>query len=667
MYAVFRKDAFPLRVLAGYSRSTRVLSICVVVALFAGLLLTPVQAQSPRNAIDPIDLETFLDVAVPAHLEEYGIPGATLAVVGDDQLLLAKGYGYADLEQGIPVDGERTLFRTGSVGKLITWTAVMQLVEEGLLDLHTDVNEYLDFTIPATFPEPITLAHLLTHTAGFEDVSDLLFVLSPDELLPLDQYLKQYQPMRAFPPGKVNAYSNYGAALAGYIVERVSGEPFDAYVENHIFAPLDMERSTVRQPVPEALAGDLAAGYNASGEGYLRGEFIYVVPYPAGSMSAPAADMARFVLAHLQGHRGEDTAILQGATAQEMHQRLFTPDPRIDGMAYGFMEQRVNGRDVLYHRGSILQFNTGLYLLPEENVGLYVAYNSVTGVEGTASLWQEFMDHYYPAPPDALPEPSPDATTRIAAYAGEYHLARADFRGPGKMFRLLEGAQVTASPEGNLLLTVEGRAEPYSEVEPGLFRHQERDEWLAFHPDDDGRLWLSLDGRPAFVNFTGTSAFKVPWYATLSFSALLILLTLLLVLLSGLGWLIGWLRRRRSGEKRPPAASLARWSALAFGGFLLLFLVMFAGILTDTNPVYGAPSIVFGTPPLANVMLALPWLALAAAVGLVVGTAMVWRGAGGESRSPRGVWTGLHYTLLAVLALAVIWWFWYWGLFSPFA
>lgn len=666
MYVVFRRSALPLGVVGGCSRSARFVSVCVAV-LCAGLLLTPAWAQSSGSTIDPIKLETFLDEILPAHLEEYGIPGAAVAVVGDNRLLLAKGYGYADVEQGTPVDGERTLFRTGSVGKLITWTAVMQLVEQGLLDLHADVNEYLDFTILATFPEPVTLAHLLTHTAGFEDVPDLLFVLSPDEMLPLDEYLKQYQPLRVFPPGEVNAYSNYGAALAGYIVERVSGEPFDAYVENHIFAPLGMERSTVRQPVPQALAGDLAAGYNAGGEGYLRGEFIYVVPYPAGSMSAPAADMARFMLAHLQGDRGEDTAILQGETAQEMHQRQYAPDPRIDGMAYGFMEQRVNGHDVLYHRGSILQFNTGLYLLPEENVGLYVAYNSVTGVEGTASLWQEFMDQYYPATPDALPTPPPDAAARLAAYSGEYHLARADFTGPGKLLRLLEGAQVGASPEGNLLLTVEGRGETYTEVEPALYRHQDRDEWLAFHTDDRGRIWLSLDGRPAFVNFTATSAFNVPWYATLSVSALLILVTLLLSLFSGLGWLIGALRRRGRGEKRPPASRLARRSALAFGGILLLFLLLFASIIADTDPVYGVPSIVFGTPPTIYAVLALPWLAALATIGLVAGAGGVWQGALGGKQPSASLWARLHYTILALLALAVVWWFWYWGFFAPFA
>jgi CubicO group peptidase (beta-lactamase class C family) len=233
--------------------------------LALGMFASPAHAGAPRVTTELSGLEQSLDEVISSQLESLQVPGATVAVVQDGELLLAKGYGYAELERNARVDGERTLFRTGSAGKLFTWTAVMQLVEQGRLDPHVDVNQYLDFTIPATFPEPVTLAHLMTHTTGFEDVPEPLFLLREEQLMPLDQYVKQHQPARVFPPGQARAYSNYGTALAGYIVERVSGEPFYAYVENHIFAPLGMERSTLRQPVPAELADDLAAGYGAGG------------------------------------------------------------------------------------------------------------------------------------------------------------------------------------------------------------------------------------------------------------------------------------------------------------------------------------------------------------------------------------------------------------------
>ncbi len=183
------------------------------------------------------DVEAFLDGIVPLQLEHDDIAGATISIVKDGKLLLAKGYGYADIEKKKPVSAEETLFRPGSVSKLFTWTAVMQLVEQGKLDLDRDVNTYLDFKIPDAFGRPITLKNLLTHTPGFEEAIKDLFAVgseSPD----LGKYLKTHIPKRIYPPGTVPAYSNYGAALAGYIVERVSGRPFNDYIEESIFKPL---------------------------------------------------------------------------------------------------------------------------------------------------------------------------------------------------------------------------------------------------------------------------------------------------------------------------------------------------------------------------------------------------------------------------------------------
>ncbi|MCE7984490.1 MAG: class A beta-lactamase-related serine hydrolase [Caldilinea sp. CFX5] len=630
----------------------------------SGVLPAPARAQAPDAPANLPNLDQFLDATISRQLAELAIPGAAVAVVADGQLLLAKGYGLADREQNRPVDGERTLFRTGSVGKLITWTAVMQFVEQGKLDLHADVNDYLDFTIPATFAEPITLAHLMTHTPGFEDVGEALFVLSPDKMMPLRQYLIELQPARVFPPGRVQAYSNYGTALAGYIVERVSGASFADYVEEQIFVPLAMSRSTLRQPVPLEWADDLAAGYGAGDYRNLKGGFVFMPAYPAGAMSAPAADMARFMLAHLQDGRYADTTILQPATIQAMHRLQYAPDPRLEGMGYGFMRQQVNGQAVLFHRGSTFQFNAALYLLPDEAVGLYVVYNGLGGINAPAQLWQAFMDHYYPAPALPMLTPTPGAADRLAAYTGEYHLARAEFSGAGKIIRLLEAAQVSATADGYLQLVVEGDAARYVEVESGLFRHQEREEYLAFHTGADGTQWLSLDGRPAFLSFTATSAFQVPWYATLSFSALLLLLTLLLFTISSLAWLIGALWRRGAREKPPFVLRLARWLATAFGLIFLIFLVAFVSVMGDIEPAFGVPRLFFGAPPIVDMILLLPWLLALLAAGLTVSAGWLWRGALSAAQPSIPRWTRLHLALLTLLSLAIVWWLTYWNLLA---
>lgn len=209
-------------------------------------------AQPPSGVTTPgsmnrDDIEEFLDTALPRQMEDEHIAGA--AVARDGALLTARGYGYADVEQKQSVVADQTIFLTGSTGKLFTWTAVMQLVEQGKLDLDADVNTYLDFQIPATYPAPIRLKHLMSHSAGFEDRA-FIFARDPGELLPLGPYLARNTPTRVRPPGVLSAYSNYGAALAGYIVECVAQKPFAHYMAEHIFAPLQMRHSSFEQPLP---------------------------------------------------------------------------------------------------------------------------------------------------------------------------------------------------------------------------------------------------------------------------------------------------------------------------------------------------------------------------------------------------------------------------------
>ena len=241
-------------------------------------------------------MDVWLDGFLPYALRTADIPGAVVTVVKDGQILTARGFGYADREKRTPVDPERTLFRPGSVSKLVTWTAAMQLVEQGKLDLDRDVNTYLDFKIPEYDGKPVTLRQLMTHTAGFEEaVKDIIFT-DPAHLLPLGDYLKRWTPKRVFEPGTTPAYSNWATALTGYLVERVSGESFDDYCDKHIFAPLGMTNSTMRQPLPAALAGQMASGYKPGQE---AGKFEIVGPAPAGSLSSTGTDMAKFMIAYL--------------------------------------------------------------------------------------------------------------------------------------------------------------------------------------------------------------------------------------------------------------------------------------------------------------------------------------------------------------------------------
>src|SRR3712207_5535965 len=218
----------------------------------------PPRQQGPT---DPAEMEAFLDKELRREMEKHHIAGAAVSVVRDGELFFAKGYGSADLENGIPVDPERTNFRIGSIAKLFTWTAVMQLAEQGKLDLDADIDTYLDFRIPDTYPQPITLKDLMTHTAGFEDLYYERLAADPNDLLPPREWLISHMPARVRPPGDIAAYSSYGTALAGYIVARVSGEPYDQYIQGHILNPLGMVHTTARSSMPPDIRANTSVGY----------------------------------------------------------------------------------------------------------------------------------------------------------------------------------------------------------------------------------------------------------------------------------------------------------------------------------------------------------------------------------------------------------------------
>lgn len=648
-----------------YSRSFALALLLALLLILGPWMLAPrahasdIAAQITAEIDTEIDLESltdFFDEAAPANLAEFHVPGLALTVVHGDRVVLARGYGYADLARNVPMDPAQTLLRTGSVGKLFTWTAVMQLVEQGRLDLHTDVNAYLDFTIPPTFPEPITPAHLMAHTPGFADVVEGLFVFSPTDVPPLAEYVRSRLPERVFAPGTVQAYSNYGTALAGYIVERVSGQAYADYVEQHVFAPLGMTHSTVLQPPPPGLATETAVGYAYHAGSYLPGDFIYVGPTPAGSMSTTARDMAAFMLAYLNQGRLGDVALLQPATVDLMHSPLYSLDPRMSGMAYGWVEKHLAGYRTLSHGGSILQFHTGVYLIPELDLGFFLAYNGVNGVQARAALLAALARQLEPSRVAAAdPTPPANAASHNAVYAGEYHPARAQFSGAGRILRLFDGAQVTSDADGALLVTQADVTSRYVEVEEGLYRRAGEESLMAFRQDAQGRMWLAQDGNAAIPGLTLSSAFRVPWYATLSLAALLIGANLLLFVGSALGWGVAGLTRRLRRATRPVGLVWSRWAATAFALFMVGFLAALAAALTDIDLRYGVPRVFFGDTPPVYIATAMPWGMLATLIVLIAATASAFR-------RGRGSWVGrFHHSLLIVMGTAQLLWFQYWG------
>ena len=633
---------------------TPLVRILLVCSCLVGMLTVAIPAQAaplldgPQN---PAELEAFLDGVIGSQMTEKHVAGVVVTVVKDGNVLLSKGYGYADLETRKPVDPDQTLFRPGSVSKLFVWTAVMQLVEHGKLDLNADINNYLDFVIPATFPEPITLEHLLTHTPGFEENNQDIAALHPEKLKSLVEYLKTNLPQRVFMPGKVLAYSNYGAALAAYIVERVSGLAFDAYVEQNIFIPLGMQHSTFRQPLPTDLVGEMASGYNYLDGAYQKGDFELIQASPAGSLSATASDMARFMIAHLQNGLYGEQRILQETTAIQMRQLLFTHDASLGGMAYGFFKNTVNGQDMVWHGGDTILFHTGLFLFPEQNLGLFISTNSPDGESIVAAVMKAFPKHYYPVNNAGAPRPTASFSERLAPYVGEYFSARNNYTTIEKTFSLFDPLDVSLGEDGYLLLSMYGETHQYVEVKPGLLREREQPEnQMIYGMNDTGQAYLALTNRPF-------DYLKAPWYGNSKLHFMLIGTIMLLFGLALVRWASGFLKHLRKQEVQPVLARLAHWAAGLFGLLLVGLLVCFLAVLSNNAPVYEMPYFLFvgEAAPLLKIVLFLPWLLGPLAFAMLLFSILAWL---------KKYWSlggRIFYSLLSLCALAGMWMLLYWN------
>jgi CubicO group peptidase (beta-lactamase class C family) len=626
-------------------RWLHVLCLLLVCHLSEGQTQNDVPPEPPSSGpSDPAELESFFDGAVEALLKSHKVPGATISVVKDGEVFFTKGYGYADVGKRIPVDPEKTMFRIASVSKLFAWTGVMQLAEMGKVDLDEDVNTYLDFEIPQTFPEPITLKHLLTHTAGFEDRYRGLFGDGVEDLLPLGEILANNIPARVFPPGQESAYSNYGAALAGYIVERVSGVPFEQYVEDFIYAPLEMTHSTFRQPVPSELASDLATGHTCVNGVFEGRGFEYDPAIADGAMSTSAVDMAHFMIAHLQNGRFGEQRILQEATAKKMHSRLSAHDPRIPGMAHGFYEVDLNGQRGIAHGGDIFYFHTELLLLPEHNLGLFVSFNSDSGSRARDQIVSLFLDRYFPATEMSPVEPPADFAVRAVRFAGYYRLNRYAYETLEKAALLAMGDfKVSALESNGLLVEGMGQSIRIVEVEPLLFRVIGGDlslgsDVVAFRSDASGDI-VQMFPTPTMT------LRKLPWTDTTVFHLMLLGACLVMFL----AVLIRAFRNRKAATSQ---SSLARWRrrlAVTVSLLNLIFVAGFTLMLIQALDTALIPDSVF-------YLLALPVISLLLTVVIVVIEAWAWR---------RGIVTwsdGIFGALAGFAAVAFIYFLNYWNL-----
>ena len=555
-----------------------------------------------------------------------------------------------------PVDPANTLFRPGSVSKLFTWTAVMQLVEQGKLDLDADINQYLDFKVPPYDGQPITLRNIMTHTSGLEEHVRGLITSNPKDTIALGDYVKML-PTRIYAPGKTPSYSNFATTLAGYIIQRVSGQPFDDYIEQHIFKPLDMQHATFRQPLPENLKPLMSKGY-APGSDKPKG-FEIVNPAPAGSLSASGEAMAHFMIAHLQQGAYGDARILSAATARQMHTTALTILPDVHRMLLGFYEENINGHRVIGHAGDTQWFHSDLHLFMDDGVGLFVSMNS-SGSEGSAhklreALLRNFANRYMPGPwPDGKVA-ADEARQHAQQMVGVYENSRREDDTFTSLLNLVSQTKVTTDGKDSIsvpsITDLGGQPVKWREIAPYIWRDIDSGNRLAATLVDGKVQRFAAEPYSPFMVFD-----PVPWWKSSSWLLPMLIAGAGALLLTLLAWPLSALIRRYYGIRyglsgRAATAHRAiRWTSLAMLAVLLGVVITLAVMFSDFNELSAS------NDWLVHVLRLLALVVFP--IGTLVSLWNAWVVVSGKRRWTAKLWS----IVLALSCLAILWASWAFGL-----
>ncbi|NHK26451.1 beta-lactamase family protein [Parvularcula flava] len=602
----------------------------------------PVSLDPGTGVLTKSDVDTWLDGFMPYALKDGGIVGAVVTVVADGEILTSRGFGYADIENGVKVDGDATLFRPGSVSKLFTWTAIMQLVEQGQVDLDEPVATYIDYDIPNDFDTPITVRHLLTHTAGFEEVVKNLILEDEEMFMSLEDYLKSAVPGVVFEPGTIPAYSNYATGLAGYIVERVSGLSFEAYVNENIFQPLGMESSTFAQPLPEEFQANMSVGYTNAADGTAQG-YELIPAGPAGSLAASGSDMGRFMIAHLN----EGGPLLQPETSRQMLETLDQKTPPLNAMALGFFEQNIRGLRSLGHAGDTMYFHSNLALFLDKDVGIYVSVNS--SGEGASPIRlevvNEFAMRYFPEARGELPPRLDTAAEHGAKVAGVYETSRAGITNFIALLRFQGQLTVALDADNDLTFPFMGGQAVWREVEPWVWQKEDSYERLSVRLDDDGNVEiLAFEFISPFTVYTPVPAWKS--------SALLnplIMLALGIILLTLLFWPVRAVVRWRYGSTFPLSGKealsyrLVRLGTVFVVVWMVLWLWAFMTLTSDLTALSDSFTVQLRMAQLSQLLL---YAGLAISLWNV---ATVW--------TSKSSWFARLWSVLLPVAFVIFIWF----------
>jgi len=578
---------------------------------------------STMEAITPQAVEAFVDGFASYALKSYDVPGLGFVMVKDGEALFSKGYGYANVEKQVPFDPDQTIVRGGSIVKTITALAVMQLVEQGKLDLDADVNQYLThFKVPNTFDQPVTTRELLHYSAGFDTHFIGIRAESADEVLPLSDYLARHLTERVRPPGEIRSYNDFEIALAGLLVEEVSGMPYDQYVQENIFMPLGMDNTSIY--LPQENENRVSLGYRSNGQPYPL-NYYYLNDAAGAGFNTTVSDLARYMIMHLENGKYGDVQLLSEESANELHTTRFQHDPHLPGIAYTFDEVLWGSLRVLAKSGGAPGFQNRMLLLPDLGIGIYIVQNRDSSVGLVSELEQEFQRRFFPSSngqplEKEIPIADPHELDR---YVG-YYVEMIDYseRSLEKVRSLMDQETVTVDEQGRLKLY----GSTLQRVGDHLFQWSNTGNYVTFRENDEGKITHMFYFRTALL--------RVPWHETFPVQMGLLGFALVTFLTTLIGWLVTGLRRQ--GESYRVSGSLS----LLYIGFLVGLGLLLAPVFAGADPPWVFS---FAPPTELLVLLALPLVGVALTLSLAWQVFRSWK-------EKRGSWFLRVYNTLILLA-----------------
>lgn len=609
----------------------------------------PQSASGSANRLDnPTKFSAFLDPFIEQKLREKKIPGAGFVMVKDGKVFYAKGYGYADLEKKKVVDVEKTQFRVASISKLVTTTAVMQLVERGLVDLHTDINQYLKKIQVPHFPNhPITLHHLLTHTSGLDDSRVNIKVKEATEALPPGQIDQRFihPPVRL--PGQLVSYSNIGIELIGNIISDVTEKPFSQYVAEHLFTPLNMKHSSFNQPT---ITDSLARGYRVMEGKNVAQPISYFHGGAFGSLRSTPLDLASFMIAHLEGGQVAGKRILQEKTIEQIHQQqVISGQPSEDG-AYGFFTEQKNGRRAIFHEGKIAEATSILYLIPEEKIGFFLVYNhnflNETGRPLIHEVKNAIMDRYFPNMEQVYALAEPLASFILPdpkKYVGIYRSTLSSEHTMEKIASLFFQVRLQANENG--VLESKGIFKQFPVFLPtqeNQFEMARTKLNVTFQENSKGEV------SSFYIEGDTVSYERIPWYLSDYFHFALVLLFLVTAIITLWGIPIYLWKRWRN----PTAYRFSLYTGLSGLSQLLFFIGIYHYLLKPMQSEFWGP-LSEGIPWELLLLSLLPWLTLFLAA---ITTWKVWK------HPSLHIMVRSYYFTIMVVSTAFFLFTWYWNL-----